>query len=69
MAFESCCGSAVVRTKRRVCRGQASVEFVIVASALVVALAIPIDGRSAAVWLVDALEGAACGFAAWLAVV
>lgn len=49
--------------------GQASVEFVIVASVLVVALSIPIDGRSAAGWLLDALEGAARGFAAWLAVV
>ena len=68
-ACGSCCGSAVVRTERRACAGQASVEFVIVASVLVVALAIPVDGRSAASWLIDALEGAARGFAVWLAVV
>jgi hypothetical protein len=35
---------------------------VIVASVLVVALAIPVDGRSAASWLIDALEGAARRF-------
>jgi len=60
---------AVVRSEPRACAGQASVEFVIAASVLVVALSVPINGRSVASWLIDALEGAARGFAAWLAVV
>ena len=51
-------------------RGQASVEFVVIATSLVAALCLPwLDGLSPAEWLLGAVVEAATALPAWLAVV
>jgi hypothetical protein len=50
--------------------GQASVEFVVIATSLVAALCLPwMDGLSPAEWLLGAVIEAAAAIPAWLAVV
>ena len=51
-------------------RGQATVEFVLLAAVLCAALLIPwADGLSPAEWLLGAIVAAARGFTGWLAVI
>ena len=45
------------------------VEFALVGAVLVVALTLPVGGRSAAAWLFAVLKGATRAFTAWLALV
>lgn len=50
-------------------RGQASVEFVVIASSLVAALCLPwADGLSPAAWLLGVVVDAAAAMPMWLAV-
>jgi hypothetical protein len=50
--------------------GQASVEFVVIATSLVAALCLPwLDGLSPAEWLLGAVIEASVAIPAWLAVV
>lgn len=59
-----------MRTDRRATVGQASVEFVVITTALVAALCLPwVDGLSPAEWLLGAIVAAAEAVPAWLAVV
>jgi hypothetical protein len=51
-------------------RGQATVEFALLATVLCAALLIPwADGLSPAEWLLGALVAAAQGFTGWLAII
>ena len=51
-------------------RGQASVEFVVIATSLVAALCLPwLDGLSPAEWLLGAVVEAAAALPAWLSVI
>lgn len=57
-----------MRIDRRACAGQASLEFVVVATALAAALLLPwADGVSPADWLLGAVVSAASSVPAWLA--
>ena len=59
-----------MRIDRRGQAGQASVEFVVIATSLVAALCLPwLDGLSPAEWLLGAVIDAAVAVPAWLAVV
>ena len=59
-----------MRIDRHVQAGQASVEFVVIATSLVAALCLPwLDGLSPAEWLLGAVVEAAVAVPAWLAVV
>lgn len=59
-----------MRADRGVQCGQASVEFVVIASSLAAALCLPwLDGLSPAEWLLGAVVEAAAAMPAWLAVV
>jgi hypothetical protein len=54
----------------RCLRGQATVEFVLLATVLCAALLIPwADGLSPAEWLLGAIVASAQGFTDWLAVI
>lgn len=54
---------------RAALRGQVMVEFALVSAVLIVALTLPVGGRSAASWLFAVLKGATHAFTAWLALV
>lgn len=59
-----------MRPDRGVQGGQASLEFVVIATSLVAALCLPwLDGLSPAEWLLGAVIEAAAALPAWLAVV
>ena len=59
-----------MRIDRDMQGGQASVEFVVIATSLVAALCLPwMDGLSPAEWLLGAVIEAAAAIPAWLAVV
>jgi len=59
-----------MRIDRSAQGGQASVEFVVIATSLVAALCLPwLDGLSPAEWLLGAVVEAASALTAWLAVV
>jgi hypothetical protein len=50
--------------------GQASVEFVVIATSLIAALCLPwLDGLSPAEWLLGAVVEAAAALPAWLSVI
>lgn len=59
-----------MRAERGAQTGQASVEFVVIATALAAALLLPwADGLSPAEWLLGAVLDAAASAPTWLAVV